>query len=90
MEHWELEAQRAKEKKELLSKFPHLGKKARRKGRGNKWEYGTIILDKFNDDTENYEFIKYDDGTSEQLMCLPYEIWDEQKETWVNGWDETN
>lgn len=86
MEHWQQAAEEAKKRKELLSKFPLLGKRVRRKGRKN-WEYGEIVLDKFEDETEEYEFIKYDDGTSEQLMLLPFEVWDETKEMWIKGVD---
>jgi hypothetical protein len=84
MEHWQQAAEEAKKRKELLQKFPLLGKKVRRKGR-SKWEYGIIVLDKFDDENEEYEFIKYEDGTSEQLMCLPFQIWDESKEQWIDG-----
>lgn len=84
MEHWQQATEEAKKKKELLQKFPLLGKRVRRKGRSN-WEYGTIILNKFDDETEECEFIKYEDGTSEQLMCLPFQVWDESKEQWIDG-----
>lgn len=84
MEHWQKAAEEAKKKKELLNNFPLLGKRVRRKG-VKKWEYGTIILSKFDGETEEYEFIKYEDGTSEQLMCLPFQVWDESKKEWVNA-----
>jgi len=70
MEHWEIEAKKAKEKKLLKQKYPELGKRVRRKSR-SKWEYGIIVLN--NEEL----YIKYDiDGDLEQLICLPYEIID--------------
>lgn len=78
-QHWEKTAREAKERKELLKKYPLLGKKARRKGRGNKWEEGTIILD-------GELFIQFAENDCEQLIGLPFEIWDEAKNEWVDGW----
>jgi len=66
-----------------MAKNNPLGRKVRREA-NDKWEEGIIVLDKFEDSEEEY-FIKFKEGDLEQLVCLPFEIW-EGKE-WIDGWD---
>ena len=79
--HWEKSARESRERKELEKKFPFLGKKVRRRGR-SKWEEGVVVLDKF-EDSEQEEFIKFAEDDLEQLCGLPFQIWDEELESWV-------
>ncbi len=85
MEHWEQQAKKAKEKKELQAKYPLLGKRVRRKGRGNKWEEGIVVLDTFDDGTEEELFIQFAENDLEQLDGLPFQIWNESSQTWNEG-----
>lgn len=75
MEQWEKDMIEAKKKKELKEKYPELGKIVRRKGR-SKWEYGVVVLDKFDDGNEEELFIRYDsvEESLEQLCGLPFEV----------------
>lgn len=79
-QEWEKLTREAKEKKELEKKFPYLGKKARRKG--YKWEFGVIVLGSF-DGKKQEEFIKYNENDQEQLLGIPFQIFDEKSQTWV-------
>lgn len=80
-QEWEKLAREAKEKKELEKKFPHLGKKVRRKG-GRKWEFGVVVLDSF-DGKKQQEFIKYSEDDKEQLLGISFQIFDEKSQTWI-------
>ena len=74
MEHWEILAKEAKNKKELQKKYPLLGKKVRRKGKTD-WEEGVIVLSQINYKQGQEYCIKFnEDGYIEQLDGLPYEI----------------
>lgn len=84
--YWEIEAKLAKQNKELQKKWPLLNRKVRRRGR-SKWEEGTIVLDKFDDSVEEY-FIEFEVDDKEQLIGLPFQIW--ETEQWVDGWDYFN
>lgn len=77
-EYWEKKARESKEKKELQKKYPLLDKKVRRKGR-SKWEEGVVVLE----ETELY--IKYSEDDFEQLFGLPFQIWNDVSETWIEG-----
>jgi hypothetical protein len=83
MEQWEIDALEAQKRKEFKKRWPLAGLKVRRRGL-SKWEYGIIVVDKMYDEPNQEEyFIKYEDGTREQLICLPYEI--EQDGKWIEG-----
>ena len=87
MEHWELAAKEAKEKKELLTKFPYLGKKVRREGLTD-WEEGIVVISRFDDSSDDEEFIQYAPDDLEQLIGLPFQVWDEKTNTWIDEvWD---
>ncbi len=75
MEDWERLAKEAKAKKDFEKKWPLAGKRVKRKGR-KKMEYGTIIVGRlFDNPNEDEEyFIEFDNGGSEQLFGLPFEI----------------
>lgn len=81
MEHWQKAAEEAKKKKELQRKYPLLGRKVRRRGKG-KQEEGIIILDNFKGQEEEM-FIEFRPGDREQLIGLPFQVWDEETESWV-------
>ncbi len=78
--HWKIAQKEAKEKKELLNKFPFLGKKVRRKG-AKKWEEGIVVLSSF-DGEEPEQFIEYSPDDKEQLDGLPFQIWNLETNSW--------
>ena len=80
MEDWQEKAEAARKRKELQVKYPLLGKKVRRKNR-NRWEEGFIVLDDENDEL----YIEFSENDWEQLICLPFEVWDEGTKNWVKG-----
>ena len=61
-------------------KFPFLGKKVRRKNR-SKWEEGIVVLDNLGG-CGLEEFIEFSENDLEQLMGLPFQIWDEESRSW--------
>lgn len=67
---WEIDRDEALRKKSHKSKWEHIGLKVRRKGR-SKWEYGILGIFDLGDGDEYC--INFDDGTSEQLIGLPFE-----------------
>ena len=83
-QHWEKEARESKERKELQEKYPLLGKKVRRKGI-RKWEEGVIVLDKGDWSSIEELFIKFAEDDFEQLIGLPFEIYDEELKKWIKG-----
>jgi len=85
MEQWQIEMNKAKEKKELQKKYPLLGRKVRRKGR-SKWEEGIIVLEKSFNSNDKELFIKFSNDELEQLNGLPFQIWNEKE----NSWNDNN
>lgn len=81
---WEKEAKASKERKELQKKYPLLGKKVRRKNR-SKWEEGIIVLDTAEFSHGQELFIEYSGNDSEQLLGLPFQIWDDSSQQWIDG-----
>ena len=79
--YWAKTAREAKEKKELQKRFPFLGKKVRRKGRA-KWEEGIVVLDSFDSEEDQEQFIEFSKGDREQLDGLPFQVWDENSQSW--------
>ena len=73
-------------RKELKNKLTLLGMRVRRKGRSS-WEEGTIVIDSFDDKELEY-FIKYKEDDMEQLIGLPFEIWDDKKNKFVEDNDD--
>jgi len=80
MEDWQERAEVAKKRKELQAKYPLLGKKVRRKNR-SKWEEGIVVLDEEEDEL----YIEFSENDWEQLICLPFEVWDEGTKKWIKG-----
>jgi hypothetical protein len=80
MEDWQEKAEVARKRKELQTKYPLLGKKVRRKNR-SKWEEGFVVFDEEDDEL----YIEYSENDWEQLMGLPFEVWDEGEGKWVKG-----
>lgn len=71
MEQWEIEKNKAAEKRLLLRKFPDLGKIVSRRGRSKK-EYGVVVMSSKGDQP----VIRYDntkEHDSEELIGLPFE-----------------
>lgn len=80
---WQIAKREAEERKQLLIKFPFLGKKVRRKA-VNIWEEGIVVLDSFEGE-EQEQFIEYAPDDREQLYGLPFQVWDDEKNSWVEG-----
>ena len=78
---WELEAKKAEELRKRKEEFPFEGKRVRRKGR-NKWEEGIVVVDKFEEVDYEEEFIKFAEDDLEQLIGLPFQVWNEERKTW--------
>lgn len=78
---WKEQERQGKLRKALKNKLALLGMRARRKGRSS-WEEGTIVIDSFDGEDLEY-FIKYKEDDMEQLIGLPFEIWDESKNKFV-------
>lgn len=70
-EQWKVDRDNALKKKALKDKYPHVGKKVRRKGK-SKWEYG--VIDIFNLGRRDEYCIHYDDNSKEQLVGLPFQV----------------
>lgn len=89
-EYWKKAEREGKAKKalekELKEKYPYLGKKVRRRGI-SKWEEGIVVLAIPSWDenaTEQEEFIQYSENDLEGLWGLPFEVWDEEKQKWID------
>ena len=78
---WKEQERQGRLRKQLKNKLNLLGKRVRRKGRSS-WEEGTIVIDSFDGEDLEY-FIKYKEDDMEQLIGLPFEIWDEAKNKFV-------
>ena len=78
---WKEQERQGKLRKALKNKLGLLGMRVRRKGRSS-WEEGTIVIDSFDGEDLEY-FIKYKEDDMEQLIGLPFEIWDESKNKFV-------
>lgn len=78
---WKEQERQGKLRKILKNKLALLGMRARRKGRSS-WEEGIIVIDSFDGEDLEY-FIKYKEDDMEQLIGLPFEIWDESKNKFV-------
>lgn len=85
---WELEAKEAKKKRDIKNKLSLLGKRVRRKGRG-RWEEGVIVVDSF-DGTDPEYFIMFGEDDLEQLVGLPFQIWDDEQGRFVDDNDDIN
>ena len=83
---WKEQERQGRLRKELKNKLALLGKRVRRKGRSS-WEEGTIVIDSFDGEDLEY-FIKYKEDDREQLIGLPFEIWDESKNKFVEDNDD--
>lgn len=64
-------------RKSLRNKLSLLGKRVKRMG-----EEGTIVVDSFNGEEPEY-FILFRENDMEQLLGLPFKIWDDNKEKFV-------
>jgi hypothetical protein len=81
-EPWEVARDEALKKKAFKAKYPHVGKKVRRKDR-SKWEYG--VMDIFNLGLRDEYCIAFDDNSREQLIGLPFQV--EINGKWHDGFD---
>ena len=79
---WEIEAKKSEEAKKRKEEFPFEGKRVRRRGRG-RWEEGIVVVDKFDDCDYEEEFIMFSEDDLEQLVGLPFQVWDEEKQNWI-------
>jgi len=84
MEYWKQQEIEGKLRKSIQAKLPLLGKKVRRMG-----EEGTIVLDSFEGEEPEY-FIMFKENDLEQLLGLPFEIWDDNKEKFVEDNNDIN
>ena len=73
MEEWQRLEIEGKIRKALKGKLGLLGKPARRM-----FEEGIIVIDSFPGEKPEY-FIMFAEDDLEQLLGLPFEIWDEEK-----------
>ena len=85
---WKEQERQGKLRKALKNKLGLLGMRVRRKGRSS-WEEGTIVIDSFDGEDLEY-FIKYKEDDMEQLIGLPFEIWDESKNKFVEDSNDIN
>ena len=85
---WELEAKESKKKRDIKNKLSLLGKRVRRRGRG-RWEEGVIVVDSF-DGTDPEYFIMFGEDDLEQLIGLPFQIWDDEQGRFVDDNDDIN
>ena len=83
---WKEQERQGRLRKELKNKLALLGMRVRRKVRSY-WEEGTIVIDSFDGEELEY-FIKYKEDDREQLIGLPFEIWDEAKNKFVEDNDD--
>jgi hypothetical protein len=82
MEEWQKLEIEGKMRKALKSKLGLLGKPARRM-----FEEGIIVIDSFPGEEPEY-FIMFAEDDLEQLLGLPFEIWDEEKGCFVEDSDD--
>ena len=75
---WKSSEIEGKVRKKLRSKLSILGKRVRRMG-----EEGILVITSFDDGEPEY-FIEYKEDDREQLIGLPFEIWDDVKGTYVD------
>lgn len=76
-EDWKKLEREGKMRKSLRNKLQLLGKRVRRMG-----EEGIIVIDSFSGEEPEY-FIMFDENDMEQLIGLPFEIWDETKSKFI-------
>jgi hypothetical protein len=79
MENWKQQEIEGKIKKSIRSKLGLLGKRVRRMG-----EEGIIVIcaPDWNGKEPEY-FIEFKDNDCEQLLGLPFKIWDDNKDCFV-------
>jgi hypothetical protein len=82
MEEWQKLEIEGKMRKTLRSKLGLLGKPVRRM-----FEEGIIVIDSFPGEEPEY-FIMFAENDLEQLLGLPFEIWDEVKQRFVEDNDD--
>ena len=83
-EDWRHYEKEGKIRKSLREKLPLLGKRVKRMG-----EEGTIVIDSFDGEEPEY-FIMFKEDDLEQLIGLPFEIWDDNKVKFVEDSDDIN
>ncbi len=84
MHDWKSFEREGKMRKAIRGKLSLLGKKVRRKGRSS-WEEGTIVIDTFDNEDLEY-FIMFKEDDMEQLIGLPFQVWNETQ----NRWEDEN
>jgi hypothetical protein len=85
MKDWKAFEKEAKMKKAIRAKLLLLGKKVRRKGRKS-WEEGTIVIDTFDNEDLEY-FIMFKEDDMEQVIGLPFQVWNETENRWEDDDD---
>jgi hypothetical protein len=84
MTDWRILEKEGKIRKSLRNKLTLLGKRVRRMG-----EEGAIVIDSFDDEEPEY-FIIFGENDMEQLLGLPFEIWDDSRGKFVEDDDSIN
>lgn len=84
MEYWKQQENLGKIRKSIRSKLSLLGKRVKRMG-----EEGTIVVcaPKWNGRTPEY-FIEFRENDCEQLIGLPFQVWDDDKGRFVDDRDD--
>lgn len=81
---WKKYEKEGKLRKSLRNKLSLLGKRVKRMG-----EEGTIVIDSIDGEEPEY-FIMFKENDMEQLLGLPFEIWDDNKGEFVEDSDDIN
>jgi hypothetical protein len=84
-EDWKKYEREGKLRKSLRNKLSLLGKRVRRMG-----EYGTIVIGSFDDEDPEYFIMFKENDDMEQLLGLPFEIWDDNKGKFVEDSNDIN
>ena len=85
MKDWKAFEKEGKMRKAIKAKLQLLGKKVRRKGRKS-WEERTIVIDTFDNEDPEY-FIMFKEDDMEQLIGLPFQVWNETENRWEDDDD---
>ena len=81
---WKKYEKEGKLRKSLRNKLSLLGKGVKRKD-----EEGTIVIDSFDGEEPEY-FMMFKENDMEQLLGLPFEIWDDNKGKFVEDSNDIN
>lgn len=84
MEYWKQKEIEGVLRKSIRAKLSLLGKRVRRMG-----EEGTIVINSFDGKEPEY-FIMFKEDDMEQLLGLPFEIWDDNKGKFVENSNDIN